>query len=71
MKYILQKSEKPRLWVCTDTKNEIVVVWEEGKFNETQKVTVLSDKPQGDALFYARTMRDLTDWLLTEHKEIL
>lgn len=42
-KYILQESENKSFWVCTDTKNKIVVVFENGKFNETQKMTALDD----------------------------
>lgn len=43
-KYIMQKSSTlPNGWVLTDKENGIVVTFEDGKFNDTQKVTPLED----------------------------
>ena len=46
MSYIIQKSSTlPNGWVLTDKKHGIVVTFEDGQFNESQKVTILEDVP--------------------------
>ena len=40
-KYILQKSTHPNKWVLTDKEHGIVVTFDDGQYNDTQKVTVL------------------------------
>ena len=43
-RYKLQHSQdRANWWVLTDTKKGIVILFEEGKFNETQKITYLND----------------------------
>lgn len=43
-KYIIQQSStQPNGWVLTDTENKVVITFEDGLFNETQKVTLLED----------------------------
>lgn len=44
-KYIIQKSTHPNKWVLTDTTNKIVVTFEDGAFNSTQKVTYVRRYP--------------------------
>ena len=45
-KFIIQKSStQPNGWVLTDTENKIVITFEDGLFNESQKVTLLEDSP--------------------------
>lgn len=65
--YIIQKSSTlPNGWVLTDKKNGIVVTFEDGEFNETQKVTPLEDvnhTPQE----LARIMRELGEWVVRHH----
>lgn len=40
----MQKSStRPKGWVLTDTENLVVVRFEDGKFNDTQKVSILDD----------------------------
>lgn len=67
MKYLIQKSStKPNGWVLTDRENGIVVTFEDGNFNGTQKVTMLDDTrltpPQ-----LARIMRELGEWAARHH----
>lgn len=73
MRYVLQHSKSVADgWVCTDTETQIVIQWTEGHFNETQQVTALDEAAAGtDALALARTMREMTEWLLTNHSNIL
>lgn len=66
-KYVMQKSStRPNGWVLTDKENGIVVTFEDGKFNDTQKVTPLEDvnhTPQE----LARIMRELGEWVVRYH----
>lgn len=66
-RYIIQKSSTlPNGWVLTDKENGIVVTFEDGEFNETQKVTPLEDvnhTPQD----LARIMRELGEWVVRHH----
>lgn len=73
MRYILQQSKSVADgWVCTDTETQIVIQWTEGHFSDTQKVTSLDESAAGtDALALARTMREMADWLLTNHEDKL
>ena len=69
-RYIIQKSEvKAGWWVCTDTEHGIVVKWEEHRFNDTQRVTLLEDNQHPKALLIARLMREMGDWLAVHHRE--
>lgn len=66
-RYVLQKSQtQPNSWVCTDTEHGIVCVFEDEKFNETQQFSFLEDV-RLDALFIARLMREMADWLRENH----
>lgn len=66
-RYVLQKSQtQPNSWVCTDTEHGIVCVFEDKKFNETQRFSFLEDV-RLDALFIARLMREMADWLRENH----
>ena len=65
--YIIQKSSTlPNGWVLTDKENGIVVTFEDGEFNETQKVSPLEDvnhTPQE----LARIMQELGEWVVRHH----
>ena len=66
-RYVLQKSQtQPNSWVFTDTEHGIVCVFEDKKFNETQQFSFLEDV-RLDALFIARLMREMADWLRENH----
>lgn len=68
MRYIIQSSStQPNGWVLTDTDNGIVITFEDGRFNETQKVTVLEDVPNPNASELATIMRELGDWVTRYH----
>ncbi|GAB6977125.1 hypothetical protein [Prevotella falsenii] len=71
-KYIIQKSNiQPNGWVLTDTVHGIVVTFEQGKFNETQKVTVLEDVPNPSPTDLAHIMGELSDWARQHHPDKL
>lgn len=68
-KYILQESENKGFWVCTDTINKIVVVFENGKFNETQKMTALDDFNPKNFMQISKYMREIGVYLFNNHYE--
>lgn len=66
-KYIIQQSSThPNKWVLTDKCNGIVVTFEDGLFNETQKVTMLDDT-RLTANELATVMRELGEWMVRYH----
>lgn len=66
-KYIIQQSSThPNKWVLADTTNKIVVTFEDGKFNETQKITLLDDTHL-TANELAKVMRELGEWAVRHH----
>ena len=70
-RFILQPSEVPGKFVCTDTENKIVLVFEKGKFNDSQKVEFLEDFKGDDFMKVATYMREIGDWLVANHHEKL
>ena len=73
-RYLLQKSAERENWfVATDTIAGLVVKFEKGKFNETQKATMLEDLNfhSGTPTRLATAMKELTDWLVANHSEVL
>lgn len=66
-KYIIQSSTQPNSWVLTDTENGVVIVFEDGRFNETQKVTMLEDAPKLSPTDLAQIMRKLGEWGARHH----
>lgn len=74
-KYKLEKSkEQQGWWVVTDTINMIVVKFQEGKFNETQKVTLLNGNEVSSmdyAMKQVKALREMADWLVKNHCKIL
>lgn len=65
-RYLLQQSENPNHWVCTDTVNGIVCVWKQGEFNDTQKFTLL-ESVNLSASGLAKLIHEMTDWLSNNH----
>lgn len=73
-RYLLQASTERENWfVATDIEAGIVIRFEKGKFNDTQKVTQLDDIKYNynTATQLAVAMRNLTDWLVANHLDIL
>lgn len=64
---IQQSSTQPNSWVLTDTENGVVIVFEDGRFNETQKVTILEDAPKLSPIDLARIVRKLGEWGARHH----
>lgn len=73
-KYLLQKSAERENWyVATDTEVGLVIRFEKGNFNDTQKATLLDDVKYNHytATDLAVKIRALTDWLVQNHTDIL
>ena len=67
-RFIIQHSQtQPDGWVCTDQENGIVCRFREHQFNETQQFTILEDMPNPDATAIARLVREMADWLRSNH----
>ncbi|MDO5525668.1 MAG: DNA breaking-rejoining protein [Prevotella sp.] len=62
-------SEHPGWWVLADTENNIVIRWQEHRFNDTQKVSVLNDTEitEHTATDLARIMREMGDYIARHH----
>lgn len=58
-------------WVLTDTEHGVVVTFEEGRFNDTQKVTVLEDVSKPSPIEFARIMGEMADWAIKYHSDKL
>lgn len=69
-RFKLEKSkEQPGWWVLTDTKNLVVIKFEEHKYNETQRVYLLKESemissPDIEAKL-ARIMREMGEYMYT------
>jgi len=66
-KYIIQKSTHPNKWVLIDKENGVIITFEEGNFNNSQKVTMLEDAPKLSPIDLARIMRKLGEWGARHH----
>lgn len=69
-KYILKKSTQPNKWVLTDTENGVVITFENGKFNDTQKVTLLEDANK-TAEELAKILKEMGEWAVKHHADKL
>lgn len=69
-KYILQKSTQLLVWVLTDTENGVVITFEQGKFNDTQKVTLLENTNK-TAEELAKILREMGEWAVKHHADKL
>ena len=70
-RYDFQPSKEREGWyVVTDKQEQVVVIFEEGKFNETQRITRLDDTLP-DPLTAASGLKAIADYLRIYHPEVL
>ena len=70
-RYDFQPSKEREGWyVVTDKKDMVVVIFEKGKFNETQRITRLDDILP-DPLTAASGLKAIADYLRIYHPEVL
>ena len=74
-RFRLERSQQiENWWVLTDTENLVVVRFQEGKFNETQKITDLEGNDtftsMDEVMMKIRIMREMSDWLAINHYKI-
>ena len=70
-RYHFQPSKEREGWyVVTDKQEQVVVIFEEGKFNETQRITRLDDTLP-DPLTAASGLKAIADYLHIYHPEVL
>lgn len=66
-KFIIQKSStQPKGWVLTDTENKVVITFQDGQFNESQKVTLLEDST-ATAEELAHIVGEMDNWVARHH----
>ena len=69
-RFILRPSTtQENWWVLADTDNNIVVRFENKRFNQTQQVTMLEDVETPNPLVIARMMREIGDYLALNHRD--
>lgn len=69
-RFIIQKSDTPNYWVCTDQKNGVVCKFEAHNFNENQEFTLLEDL-KISANEIAAIASEMGDWLRENHYDKL
>jgi hypothetical protein len=69
-KYSLEPSEKTGFSVCTDHENQVVCVFENNNFNDSQKFTPLNDNTS-DPSELATIARGIGEYLFQNHYAIL
>ena len=70
-RYDFQPSKEREGWyVVTDKKDLVVVIFEKGRFNETQRITRLDDTLP-DPLTAASGLKAIVDYLHLYHPEVL
>lgn len=69
--FTLQKSDKPNHYIAVHKKANIIVEFERGKFNESQKITNIFDFAPSELGKIPAYMRELGDWLAENHRELL
>lgn len=70
-RYDFRPSQEREDWyVVTDKKDLVVVIFEKGRFNETQRITRLDDTLP-DPLTAASGLRAIADYLKVYHPEVL
>ena len=69
-RFILKEGKNPHTYALTDTDNKIVCLFDEGKFNETQKFSILEDSiiPINRI---ATILREMSDWLLNNRPDLV
>lgn len=73
MRFKLEKSAHQQdWWVLTDTDNNVVIRFEQGRYNETQKVSILSDgavteRTPGEL---AKAIREMGEYVVKYHGDI-
>lgn len=63
-------SGKNLMWTVTDNENGVKIEFREGLYNDTQKVTMLTESACGDVMTFARIMREIGDWMAENHEEV-
>lgn len=66
-RYDLKPAENDGYYVCTDLDNQIICVFEMGKFNETQKFSFLQDITEEQAGLLPSILRKMGEWIRENH----
>lgn len=72
-RFLLEKSkDNVGWWVLSDRLNLVVIRFKERQFNETQRVSFLSDEMERhpDVREIPRILREMADWLVIRHRSV-
>lgn len=70
-RFILKKSENRQgWWVLADTENDIVLQFQDGRYNSTQQFADVNGEPITDMAKLARIMREMAEWMAEKHYDI-
>ncbi len=70
-RFIVKPSETKGYHIITDTTNMIVVQWQQGDFNNTQKAIELYETSHLSVTEIAHSMREIGDYLVKNHAKLL
>ena len=67
-RYTIEKSSTlPNGWVLTDTEKDVVITFEDGRYNETQHVVLPKDASPEMTDIIIQTVRGMYDWVARHH----
>lgn len=67
--FILQQGSKPGWWVATDKVHNVVVQFEQGRFNDTARITPLFDSVPAKDM--PTVLREIGEYLALHHGDIV
>jgi 23S rRNA maturation-related 3'-5' exoribonuclease YhaM len=70
-RFILKQSDIANHYEIIDQTNGIVIVFESGNFNNTQKITHLKHTDPNDFMHQANQMYEVEQWLIKNHRDKL
>lgn len=63
----LMKGENPHEWLVAHKEFDLIIEFQQGKFNETQKITNFGKLSENDFMKVTRILREIGDWLSINH----
>lgn len=70
-RFLLQPSQKKNHYVVTDTLHNVVFIFEKNNFNDSNKVIELDNIPPSDFMKIARINREIAEWIVDNHSDLI
>jgi hypothetical protein len=68
-RFKIEQSKEKDGWICTDQVNGVVCRFKNKKFNDTKKISLLSDIKQPCVQVYGKVCGEIEDWLRKNHPD--